>query len=328
MRQAIQRAVHATPFCAGGKVMYAPRRPHTRGSRALTGMELDVIPLVTGARDSVEHATSLSSPRRKPHPSWEPHVKLEHHPTFGNKYHGHHLHVNHNQGANQPHHVAHDNGTDANGHAIHHHHHHRHRSGPGSGSGNGPGGRKNKHRKHPKTLKECILSHETDVAVLLQAYKTEALKFPPSWKEAADRAEKNAQQVVKLTDDHVVLEKQEERAHGSHHNIYDLESHGKPASTHRVYQELMTTATKSMRNKPLKQFKSCSYKKVLAINLHQRSVSVIRNRKIIQQACMNETARNAHLVVQGRRKYSSEGAAREWSTVAIVIVIFIRRFLF
>jgi hypothetical protein len=74
---------------------YAPRRPHTKGSRALTAMELDATPLVTGARDSVEHATSLSSPRRKPHPSWEPHVELEAHPTFGNKYHGHHLHVHH-----------------------------------------------------------------------------------------------------------------------------------------------------------------------------------------------------------------------------------------
>ena len=290
----IRRAQHETPFIAGGKVMYAPRRPHTKGSRALTGMELDIIPLVTGARDSVEHATSLSSPRRKPHPSWEPHVELEEHPTFGNKYHGHHLHVHHNHHGNDWKEKAKNRKkVDEHGHPIHKHHHHRHRS--------GGGGHHHQHRKHPKTLKECILSHETDVSVLLQAYKTEALKFPPSWKDAADKAEKNAQQVQILKDQTPVEVQLVERAHGSHHNVYELEAHGKPATKHRVYQELVSTAKKSMQNKMLTQFSASSYKKVLALNLHQRSVSARRQRRVLDQACKDETVRNAHLVVQGRR---------------------------
>ena len=283
----IQRARHATPFIAGGKVMYAPRRPHTRGSRALTGMELDVVPLVTGARESVEHATSLSSPRRKPHPSWKPHVELTRHPTFGNKYHGHHLHV---------HHHAHgdgwkDQGTkgrggkyddrhDANGHIIHKHHHHHHRTGGGGGS------KSHGHRMtHPKTLRECILSHETDVSILSQAYKTEQLKFPPSWKEAADKAAKEAQQVQILKDDTppVTNNAAATRAHGSHHNVYAIEAHGKPAAQHRVFQQLVETAQKSMSNQPLKQFSASSYKKMLALNIYQQKISKQKERQILEQ---------------------------------------------
>jgi hypothetical protein len=209
----IQRAKHDTPFIAGGKVMYAPRRPHTRGSRALTGMEMDVIPLVTGARDSVEHATSLSSPRRKPHPSWTPHVKLTAHPTFGNKYHGHHLHVHHNNHGHEwkEKNKKFDDRHDEHGKIIHKHHHHRHSQGH-----HGHHGHK---KRHPKTLRECLLSHETDISVLVQAYKTEQLKFPPSWKEAADKAEKEAQQVEILRDNTPVAKPKEQ------HNVYEIEAH-------------------------------------------------------------------------------------------------------
>ena len=289
----IQRAHHDTPFMAGGQVMYAPRRPHTKGSRALTAMELDAIPLVTGARDSVEHATSLSSPRRKPHPSWEPHVELEAHPTFGNKYHGHHLHVHH-------HHHG-DEWKEKNGHPshkkVHKHHHHRHSS---HGGGRNSGRRHGHARRHPKTLRECILSHETDVSVLFQAYKTEKLNFPPSWKEAAEKAEKEAQQVQVLRDD----KKKDES--GSHHNVYEIEAHGKPPSTHRVFQELVVTAKKAMNNTTLKHFKANSYKKVLALNLQQRATSSKRAKRRLDNAAEAETAKHAHLVVTGRRSVARQ----------------------
>ena len=163
----LRRAHHDTPFMAGGRVFYAPRRPHTRGSRNLTGMELEVMPLVTGARESVEHATSLESPRRAAHPSWTPHVELEPHPTFGKKYHGHHLHVHHHEGGHGGHKSGKDPGEDDDDpHAHkHHHHHHKHHH---HHHHHGKGGHK---RGRPKTLKECILSHETDVKVLSEAYR-------------------------------------------------------------------------------------------------------------------------------------------------------------
>ena len=284
----IQRAKHDTPFIAGGKVMYAPRRPHTRGSRALTGMEMDVIPLVTGARDSVEHATSLSSPRRKPHPSWTPHVKLTPHPTFGNKYHGHHLHVHH-------HHHGHDwkeknkkfdDRHDENGKIIHKHHHHRH-----SSHGNG-GGHHHHKRKHPKTLRECLLSHETDVSVLVQAYKTEQLKFPPSWKEAAEKAEKEAQQVKVLRDEKKTVEETK------HHNVYEMEAHGKPPSKHRVYQNLVDTAQRSMKNSALKKFSTGSYKRVLALSINQGKTNSDVKKLALDNACFEGTVEHG-LYIQG-----------------------------
>jgi hypothetical protein len=282
----IQRAKHDTPFIAGGKVMYAPRRPHTRGSRALTGMEMDVIPLVTGARDSVEHATSLSSPRRKPHPSWTPHVKLTAHPTFGNKYHGHHLHVHHNNHGHEwkEKNKKFDDRHDEHGKIIHKHHHHRHSQGH-----HGHHGHK---KRHPKTLRECLLSHETDISVLVQAYKTEQLKFPPSWKEAADKAEKEAQQVEILRDNTPVAKPKEQ------HNVYEIEAHGKPPPTHRVLQELVDTARTSMSNQTLRKFKAGSYKKVLALSIHQGTVNKNKQQVMLDNACEKETVEHG-LYIQG-----------------------------
>ena len=295
----IRRATHETPFIAGGKIMYAPRRPHTRGSRALTGMELDVIPLVTGARDSVEHATSLSSPRRKPHPSWEPHVELTAHPTFGKKYHGHHLHVHH-----------HDHGHDwedkvKEGHAKHHghqhHHHHHHHQGNGQRR---PGGR-------PKTLRECILSHETDVQVLAEAYRAEQLKFPPSWKADADAGAKAAQQVQILRDEESI-KKKHKKAHGAHHNVYEMEAHGKPPSGHRELQNMVKQAGKSMQNKQLQHFSLQSYRKVLAVTIQQGQEKQAQAQIDLKHACEAETGRQGRLLAAAARaKGRAEAQAKE-----------------
>jgi hypothetical protein len=293
----LRRAHHDTPFMAGGRVFYAPRRPHTRGSRNLTGMELEVMPLVTGARESVEHATSLESPRRAAHPSWTPHVELEPHPTFGKKYHGHHLHVHHHEGGHGGHKSGKDPGEDDDDpHAHkHHHHHHKHHH---HHHHHGKGGHK---RGRPKTLKECILSHETDVKVLSEAYRAEAMKFPPSWKQAADEAAAAAQQVIvhKTETKAPVVEVQ--RAHGSHHNVYATEAHGKPPGTHRNLQNLVIQAKKSANNKTLARFKARSYKKVLALQIQKQSAAQLAERKRMNRKCQDLTAKHAELIVMGRR---------------------------
>ena len=276
----IRRAHHDTPFIAGGKVLYAPRRPHTRGSRNLTNMELDAMPLVTGARESVEHGTSLSSPRKQPHPSWQPHIdsgQVTQSDGRGEKCVSMHKH-----------------------HHRHHHHHHHHNN--------------KAHRQslgRPKTLKECMLSHETDVNVLLEAYRAENLKFPPSWKKEADEAVATAQQVAILkaeksaerAERDAQIEREANlRAHGSHHNVYKTEAHGKPPSKHRGLQNLVNQAKKSMNNAMLSKFSSMSYKKVLSLQIRKRSTEQRFQEKMLRKACDNETDTHKQSVLSKRRE--------------------------
>ena len=161
-------------------------------------------------------------------------------------------------------------------------------------------------RGRPKTLKECILSHETDVKVLSEAYRAEALKFPPSWKEAADAAAAAAQQVVvhKTVKRAPVVEVT--RAHGSHHNVYATEAHGKPPGNHRNLQNLVLQARKSADNTTLSRFKAQSYKKVLALQIQKQSSALLAQRKRIDRKCQDLTAKHSHLVVMGRRSQARQ----------------------
>jgi hypothetical protein len=177
-----------------------------------------------------------------------------------------------------------DDRHDEHGKIIHKHHHHRHSQGH-----HGHHGHK---KRHPKTLRECLLSHETDISVLVQAYKTEQLKFPPSWKEAADKAEKEAQQVEILRDNTPVAKPKEQ------HNVYEIEAHGKPPPTHRVLQELVDTARTSMSNQTLRKFKAGSYKKVLALSIHQGTVNKNKQQVMLDNACEKETVEHG-LYIQG-----------------------------
>ena len=89
--------------------------------------------------------------------------------------------------------------------------------------------------------------------------------------------------------------------HGLTDHITDeIEAHGNPPSTHRVFQELVETAKKSMNNATLKHFKANSYKKVLALNLQQRASSSTRAKRRLDNAREAETAKHAQLVVTGK----------------------------
>ena len=251
-RREIKRAFHPNRFTAGGKVIRYPRAPRTRGGRPYTNMELGAIPLVTGAREAPEAGTFMDSPKKAPHPSWEPHVKMEVHKTHGTAYHSHGYGVKHPK-----HHKDHGHAADQE-YALHqvnkggkegeHHHHHHHKH--------------HEERDIPMSLKECIQNHVMDPVALKNAYLMRKVKVPESWKHKKAEIKHTAEGILKRAQ---AIHVHEHKAH----NVYTVEEHHaqRPPNGRDRKQAILKLARERSENHPMNELDTMAYRHKFVTNV-------------------------------------------------------------
>lgn len=260
-RRELRRAHHDTPFIAGGRVYRHPRASRTRGGRPLTRMELETIPLVTGAREAPEPGTFMDSPKRMPHHKWKPHQKMKPHRTHGTAYHNSQFGVAHPE-----HHGDHDenpnirgkddffydDGESVQGHKHHHHHKHQEK------------------RARPPSLRECIQNHILDHKTLREAYLMRKVVVPESWKEKQAVHKHTAEGILKRAQAVHIHEHQQ-------HNVYKVEDHerkkrhARPKTAHSA-RAVLEYAKQREKNVPIVDLDNMAYR-------HSMATQITVNRK-------------------------------------------------
>ena len=276
-RRELRRAHHNTPFLAGGKVLRHPRSPRTKGARAFLHMELNEIPLVTGAREAPEAGTHMDSPRSAPHPSWDPHIALTKHRTHGDIYHTHGYGVKHpKHHKDHSEHHNHDHGEDtheekplpdaAEGH--HHHHHHKHQA----------------KRNRPMSLRECVKNHVVDKEILKKAYLMRKVKIPDSWREKPVKVAHTAEGILKRAQ---VVHVHEHKAH----NAYTVEQHmlKNPKNGRDRKRQLLKSAKEREENVPLQDLNNMAFRHKFATQVAvERARTAVSDRRRLKQKFLTQ----------------------------------------